>query len=169
MSGRHDKCILLTLIAVLHCLAIPPVVCIQQKEHRTAAAAERANDLRCFVCESMDPLYGHSCVHAPATLKQFEKRCRDDARICMTKRFSYTTSTENTTSEPRLFSLERNCTSKCEPGCIIIGERTKLYACTECCETNQCNTGNGARARRASWTRLLPYVYLVVMPVLLAH
>lgn len=59
---------------------------IQQKEHRTAAAAERPNDLRCYVCESMDPLYGHSCVHAPATLKQFEKRCRDDARICMVSR-----------------------------------------------------------------------------------
>lgn len=34
----------------------------------------------------MDPLYGHSCVHAPTTLKQFEKRCRDDARICMVSR-----------------------------------------------------------------------------------
>lgn len=256
---------------------------IQQKEHRTAAAAERPNDLRCYVCESMDPLYGHSCVHAPATLKQFEKRCRDDARICMvsrqslqlgrsaarqrlaqaprwprrhplapvearvghalrgaahrvaylphcrrsgraagpqlgaiwrrlaagplgwrggcgwcggyqrsrltlvtplpcdsahalspprqTKRFSYTTSTENTTSEPRLFSLERNCTSKCEPGCIIIGERTKLYACTECCEANLCNTGNGARGAvpRPSWARLLPCVYVPLLVPLLLH
>lgn len=59
------------------------------------------------------------------------------------KRFSYTTSTENSTSSPKTWSLERNCTNKCEPGCIVIGERTKLYACTACCETNLCNNGTG--------------------------
>lgn len=68
---------------LLACLLAAGAECLNQKEHRTAAAAERANDLRCYVCESLDPLYGHSCVHAPHSLKQFEKRCRDDARICM--------------------------------------------------------------------------------------
>ncbi|KAJ1521964.1 hypothetical protein ONE63_002295 [Megalurothrips usitatus] len=165
MAGRYDKCLLLALVAVLHCLVIPPVHCTQ---HRTAAASERPNDLRCYVCESMDPLYGHSCVHAPTTLK-FEKRCRDDARICMTKRFSYTTSTENATSEPRLFSMERNCTAKCEPGCIIIGERTKLYACTECCESNLCNTGNGGAGTDGGrgWGAVMPYAVPLLLPLLL--
>lgn len=59
------------------------------------------------------------------------------------KRFSYTTSTENSTSVPMMWSLERNCTNKCEAGCIVIGERTKLYACTACCEHSLCNTGKG--------------------------
>lgn len=59
------------------------------------------------------------------------------------KRFSYTTSTENSTSMPQTWSMERNCTNKCDPGCIVIGERTKLYACTACCEINLCNFGTG--------------------------
>lgn len=42
-----------------------------------------------------------------------------------------------------IWAIERNCTNKCEPGCIVIGERTKLYACTACCEKSLCNTGKG--------------------------
>lgn len=42
-----------------------------------------------------------------------------------------------------MWAIERNCTNKCEPGCIVIGERTKLYACTACCEKSYCNTGKG--------------------------
>ncbi|CAD1472014.1 unnamed protein product, partial [Heterotrigona itama] len=60
------------------------------------------------------------------------------------KRFSYTTSTEDSTSSPQTWSMERKCTSKCEPGCIVIGERTKLSACTTCCEQSYCNVGTGA-------------------------
>lgn len=59
------------------------------------------------------------------------------------KRYSYTTSNENSTSVQRMWSIERNCTNKCEPGCITIGERTKLYACTSCCDTSFCNTDRG--------------------------
>lgn len=39
------------------------------------------------------------------------------------KRFSYT---ENATSAVELWSIERNCSTKCEPGCLILGDRTKV-------------------------------------------
>ncbi|KAG8334428.1 hypothetical protein J6590_090880 [Homalodisca vitripennis] len=71
-------------------------------------------------------------------------KCPEHRTICMVKRYSYTTSTENSTSVQRMWSLERNCTHRCEPGCIVIGERTKLYACTACCERSLCNTGRGS-------------------------
>jgi hypothetical protein len=60
------------------------------------------------------------------------------------KRYSYSIINGNSTSQPvkRLWSLQRNCAIKCEPGCIVIGERTKLYACTVCCDTDLCNTMN---------------------------
>ncbi|KAF9800468.1 hypothetical protein SFRURICE_013020 [Spodoptera frugiperda] len=66
---------------------------------------------------------------------------RDSVHV---KRFSFTTSTENSTTLPKMWALERNCTKHCEPGCIVIGERTKLYACTSCCTTSLCNYGSGA-------------------------
>jgi hypothetical protein len=59
------------------------------------------------------------------------------------KRYAYSTTTENSTYPiKRLWSLQRNCTNKCEPGCIVIGERTKLHACTLCCGRSLCNTMN---------------------------
>lgn len=61
------------------------------------------------------------------------------------KRFSYTTSTENSTTGLKMWALERNCTKHCEPGCIVIGERTKLYSCTSCCTDPLCNYGSGAQ------------------------
>ena len=39
------------------------------------------------------------------------------------KRFSYT---ENATSPLALWYIERNCSAKCDPGCLILGERTKV-------------------------------------------
>lgn len=44
------------------------------------------------------------------------------------------------------WSLERRCANNCEAGCIVIGERTKLYACTDCCNSSYCNSGKGASA-----------------------
>ncbi|XP_015600390.1 uncharacterized protein LOC107270163 isoform X2 [Cephus cinctus] len=114
------------------------------KEHRTHAASERANDLWCYQCDTMDD--GERCVDLAGNYSSLIQKCKDDKRICMVKRFSYTTSTENSTSVPMMWSLERNCTNKCEPGCIVIGERTKLYACTACCEKSLCNTGKGTAA-----------------------
>lgn len=54
-------------------------------------------------------------------------------------------STEDITGKPKLWLLQRNCTKTCEPGCIVIGERTKLHSCTTCCENSFCNVGNGSR------------------------
>ncbi|XP_014476233.1 PREDICTED: uncharacterized protein LOC106745283 [Dinoponera quadriceps] len=114
---------------------------LMSKEHRTHAASERANDLWCYQCDTMED--GDKCSNLTSNTTSFQHKCLDDKRICMVKRFSYTTSTENSTSMPQTWSLERNCTNKCDPGCIVIGERTKLYACTACCETHLCNTGTG--------------------------
>ncbi|XP_014220219.1 uncharacterized protein LOC106648066 [Trichogramma pretiosum] len=116
------------------------------KEHRTHAAAERKDDLWCYQCDSIGE--GDSCFFLNITGNDtsLAQKCKDDRRICMVKRFSYTTSTENSTSQPKMWGMERNCTNKCEEGCIVIGERTKLYACTTCCEKNYCNTGNGQSA-----------------------
>ncbi|XP_033247879.1 uncharacterized protein LOC117188327 isoform X2 [Drosophila miranda] len=111
--------------------------------HRTAAAIERVNKLWCYACHTMDD--GESCVDvAVRNDSSLIKKCQGEEFICMVKRFSYTTSTENSTSSPKMWSLDRRCVANCEPGCIIIGERTKLYACTSCCEESFCNTGRGA-------------------------
>ncbi|XP_025994552.2 uncharacterized protein LOC105198934 [Solenopsis invicta] len=117
---------------------------LMSKEHRTHAASERANDLWCYQCFTME--HGERCANLTdntGNSSTFKHKCTDDRRMCMVKRFSYTTSTANSTSSQKMWALERNCTNKCEPGCIIIGERTKLYGCTACCETNLCNNGTG--------------------------
>ncbi|XP_058799293.1 uncharacterized protein LOC131668848 [Phymastichus coffea] len=111
------------------------------KEHRTHAASERKDDLWCYQCDTID--HGEMCVDVTHNHTSVIQKCKNDKRTCMVKRFSYTTSTENMTSQPMVWGYERNCTNKCEPGCIVIGERTKLYACTSCCDKSLCNTGNG--------------------------
>ncbi|KAH8297330.1 hypothetical protein KR044_010418 [Drosophila immigrans] len=129
--------------------------------HRTAAAIERVNQLWCYSCHTMED--GQACVDVVMrNVSTMRKKCQGEEFMCMVsssavdhsnrwqcflcqvKRFSYTTSTENSTSSPKMWSLDRRCTVNCEPGCIIIGERTKLYACTSCCEESYCNTGRSA-------------------------
>lgn len=113
--------------------------------HKTQAAAEKNNDMWCYACHSMED--GNVCIeNITANYSSFMKKCKDDEYICMVKKFSYTTSTENATSGPKMWSLERKCTNNCESGCIVIGERTKLYACTSCCNTSYCNSGRGDAA-----------------------
>ncbi|XP_043464687.1 uncharacterized protein LOC122500048 isoform X2 [Leptopilina heterotoma] len=114
---------------------------LMSKEHRTHAATERVNDLLCYQCDTMED--GEKCADLSENNTTLVQKCANDKRICMVKRFSYTRSNENSTSVPMMWALQRNCTNKCEPGCIIIGERTKLYACIACCETSLCNTGKG--------------------------
>lgn len=111
--------------------------------HKTQAAAEKHNDMWCYSCHSME--YGDMCVeNITANFSLFMKKCKDDEFTCMVQKFSYTTSTENSTSAAKMWSLERKCAANCESGCIVIGERTKLYACTSCCKTSYCNTGSGS-------------------------
>ncbi|XP_054258238.1 uncharacterized protein LOC128983104 [Macrosteles quadrilineatus] len=111
-------------------------------QHQTEGAKMKKHDVWCYKCDTMDD--GDRCSNLSAgNESKLVYKCPEHRTICMVKRYSYTTSTENSTSVLRMWSLERNCTSRCEPGCIVIGERTKLYACTTCCERSLCNTGTG--------------------------
>lgn len=115
---------------------------LTNKEHKTLGASVLKNELYCYHCDTM--VEGDKCINLGIGNKSaLIKKCHGDELLCMVKRYSYTTSTENSTSVLRMWSLKRNCTSTCEPGCIIIGERTKLYACTTCCSTQACNYGKG--------------------------
>lgn len=65
------------------------------------------------------------------------------------RRISVSTSTDEITGKPKLWLLLRDCSEICEPGCIVIGERTKLHSCITCCdESNYCNAGNDAQTIR---------------------
>lgn len=144
--------------------------------HKTQAAAERPNDMWCYACHSMDELNGDKCVeNITANYSSFLKKCKDDEFICMVQKFSYTTSTENATSSARMWSLERKCAATCEAGCIVIGERTKLYACTSCCRTSYCNTDRGAAkystkpAQNPMETVLISLFVMIIAKFLLAE
>lgn len=140
--------------------------------HRTQAASERKNDMYCYSCHSMRQS-GDMCVdNITANFSSFMKKCSDDEFTCMVQKFSYTTSTENTTSSAKMWSLERRCASSCEAGCIIIGERTKLYACTSCCKTAYCNTDKAAATLTSQTADLAKIIFtsftVVVVAKLLA-
>ncbi|XP_004537482.1 uncharacterized protein LOC101460711 [Ceratitis capitata] len=141
MAHKH-KLAIYFLCLTLGALRIADGQSISNTVHRTQAATERINDLSCYECDTMD--HGEACVDVTThNLTNFIRKCKGEEFICMVKRFSYTTSTENSTSAPKMWSLDRRCAVNCEAGCIVIGERTKLYACTSCCEKSLCNTGRG--------------------------
>jgi hypothetical protein len=54
---------------------------LSQKEHKTPQAAEKANDLSCFVCDSMDA--GERCSNLNISGVNFILKCHDDRRTCM--------------------------------------------------------------------------------------
>ncbi|XP_055373953.1 uncharacterized protein LOC129607188 [Condylostylus longicornis] len=137
-----------TICFALFILCTIPSLCFAQyltnAVHKTSAATERVNDLYCYSCETMED--GLNCADFSVGNYNFShmiKKCKADEFVCMVKRFSYTMSNENVTTSPKMWSLERKCAVNCEPGCFSIGERTKLYACTSCCEKSLCNTGTG--------------------------
>ncbi|XP_055622483.1 uncharacterized protein LOC129766056 [Toxorhynchites rutilus septentrionalis] len=137
--------------------------------HKTPAAAEKVNHLWCYSCNATED--GEACVELSANNSSFGKKCFADEFICMVKQFSYTTHTSNSNvSEPKLWSLERKCINTCEPGCIIIGERTKLYACTSCCDQSLCNVGKAQStnnfAQTSWWTLSLMGVITQYLPLL---
>lgn len=135
--------------------------------HKTQAAAEKHNDMWCYSCHSMED--GDICIeNITANYSSFMKKCKDDEYICMVKKFSYTTSTENATSGPKMWSLERRCTAQCESGCIVIGERTKLYACTSCCNTSYCNSGKG-NGTMLKAKNICTYIGLSLGPIILSY
>lgn len=138
LPGHYNRLILQTLFAVFS-------QSLTNTIHKTQAAAEKHNDVWCYSCHSMED--GDICIeNITANYSSFMKKCKDDEYICMVRKYSYTTSTENATSGAKLWSLERRCANNCEAGCIVIGERTKLYACTDCCNSSYCNSGKGSSA-----------------------
>lgn len=54
-----------------------------QKEHRTHAATERANDLHCYQCDSMED--GEQCAELVGNHTSFQKKCKSDKRICIVR------------------------------------------------------------------------------------
>ncbi|CAH2265541.1 uncharacterized protein LOC120626371 [Pararge aegeria] len=136
---------------------------LRDSVHVTSAAARPNNELWCYKCRAEVP--DDKCADLRQNSSSLIHKCMNEKRICMVKRFSYTTSTENSTTALTMWALERNCTKNCEPGCIVIGERTKLYSCTSCCATSLCNYGSGAErpctgARAISVLFLQLYVFL---------
>lgn len=125
------------------------------KVYKTPRAQEKPNDLWCYQCDTMET---EQCANLSTNHSSLFKKCLDEELTCMVQRFSYTYSTENMTSGLKMWSLQRKCSRTCEPSCIVIGERVKLFACTSCCNSSLCNTGNDAERIHAS---------LVYLPVLL--
>lgn len=56
---------------------------LMSKEHRTHAASERANDLWCYQCDTMDD--GERCANLTGNFSSFMHKCMDDKRICMVR------------------------------------------------------------------------------------
>merc|ERR1712071_51875 len=117
--------------------------------------------LSCHVCHSFTN--ESSCVHLADNSPYFSEPCVGLHMSCMVKRFSYT---ENATSPSSIWSVERNCTSKCQPGCLMLGERTKLYVCTSCCSEPLCNDGNAGLSSLQRVSNLANIFLTVVVPVL---
>ncbi|XP_071455579.1 uncharacterized protein [Hetaerina americana] len=162
MPGNADS--MGTAVLALVCLVIGSGSGqLLAKEHKTHAASGKPNDLGCFVCDTMED--GDKCASVNQSDTLWRSKCNDDRRMCMVKRFSYTTSTENSTSEIRMWYLERNCTHRCEPGCIVIGERTKLYACTACCEKPYCNWMSRAGGVRVPFHPILAPMLPVITAI----
>ncbi|KAL0832622.1 hypothetical protein ABMA28_000819 [Loxostege sticticalis] len=135
---------------------------LRDSVHVTSAAARPNNELWCYRCLAEVP--EDKCADLRQNNSALIHKCNNDRRICMVKRFSYTTSTENSTTGLKMWALERNCTKHCEPGCIIIGERTKLHACTSCCTTSLCNYDSGAPWRPvAALTSLVTIVLALIL------
>lgn len=130
---------------------------LTDSEHRTKAATEKLPTLVCYRCNTMTD--NEKCLDLHDNSTSFHANCSDDSRICQVKRISMTTITKTgeVTGNPKLWMLQRNCTGTCDPGCIIIGERTKLYSCTTCCEESYCNHGNSASSFHSEHFQLLLY------------
>lgn len=115
----------------------------QHSVHKTKEAKETKPELYCFSCDMTSDL--DNCVNINKTRQaNLTKKCEPDQNFCVVKRFSYTMSDKNSTSDKKLWTLQRDCSDGCENGCIIIGERVKLYACSQCCPNNLCNISSGS-------------------------
>ena len=114
--------------------------------HRTKEAEIKVNELYCYNCDMLDTEDCLNINNTKTSQVNFNKKCSEKESFCSVKRFSYTmyNTTSDTTSEKKLWTLQRGCKEKCENACIIIGERVKIHACETCCTTNLCNVGSHA-------------------------
>ncbi|CAG9795127.1 unnamed protein product [Diatraea saccharalis] len=142
LSQRANKMCYLVLFAISLLTSEAASDLLRDSVHVTSAAARPNNELWCYRCLAEVP--EDKCADLRPNNSALVHKCHNDRRVCMVKRFSYTTSNENSTTALKMWALERNCTKHCEPGCIIIGERTKLHACTSCCTTSLCNYDSSA-------------------------
>lgn len=87
----------MSLLSTFNVVVSIDAVCSQSLTntiHKTQAAAERHNDMWCYACHSMED--GDICIdNITANYSTFMKKCKEEEFICMVKKFSYTTSTEN--------------------------------------------------------------------------
>ncbi|XP_045467331.1 uncharacterized protein LOC123675833 [Harmonia axyridis] len=114
-------------------------------QYRTKWASEKHHDLWCYRCDTM--VDGESCLDLHGNHTWMNMKCSKDQKKCQVRRISMSTSTDEITGKPHLWLLQRNCSESCEPGCIVIGERTKLHSCITCCdEHNFCNSGSSAQS-----------------------
>ncbi|CRL08722.1 CLUMA_CG021279, isoform A [Clunio marinus] len=128
--------------------------------HKTKEAQETKAELFCFSCDMMTD--SENCVNINKTRQlNLTKKCENDQNFCVVKRFSYTMSDKNSTSQKKLWSLQRHCTDTCENGCIVIGERVKLYACSSCCSNNLCNISSKGRNIRKNKFLIM---FILVLP-----
>ncbi|KAK9881905.1 hypothetical protein WA026_018100 [Henosepilachna vigintioctopunctata] len=112
-------------------------------QYKTKAASEKHHDLSCYRCDTM--VDGEGCLDLHGNFTSMHMKCSREQKKCQVRRISMSTSTDEITGKPKLWLLQRNCSETCEPGCIVIGERTKLHSCITCCdEHNFCNADSSA-------------------------
>ncbi|RZB40790.1 uncharacterized protein BDFB_009942 [Asbolus verrucosus] len=133
----------------------------EQQQHRTKAATEKQHDLWCYRCDTM--VDGERCLDLVGNYSYMHTKCHKEQKKCQVRRISMSTSTDEITGKPKMWLLQRNCSETCEPGCIVIGERTKLHSCITCCdEKNFCNAGSGCVAFELGfWNLYLPLVVIL--------
>lgn len=137
--------------------------------HKTKEAQDTKPELFCFACDMMVDA-AENCVNINKTRQlNLTKKCETDQSFCVVKRFSYTMSDKNSTSDKKLWSLQRDCTDRCESGCIIIGERVKLYACSSCCHSNYCNTSSGSAGDYKTMSVLVSTLLMLGLVIALKH
>ncbi|XP_076368280.1 uncharacterized protein LOC143255845 [Tachypleus tridentatus] len=93
----------------------------------------------CYFCSTI--FDGESCLTLPTNVsRSLQRVCGPDEMFCTVLRIDYGPTGEDAS----FWSIERNCTNHCQEGCVVLGEKTKLYHCRSCCHGNLCNSGDHA-------------------------
>ncbi|OXA58524.1 hypothetical protein Fcan01_06946 [Folsomia candida] len=58
----------------------------------------------------------------------FPQQCLNESYVCSVRKFAFSLSNGTGHAPMKTFAIKRNCTlqSKCEPGCVVMGERTRM-------------------------------------------